>query len=53
MYKGICKNKGIKVEEVNSFYYAIERIIQGSNEEKQEFKEWFYSGNWIKENEGE
>ena len=53
MYKGILKETGITVNEDKAFNYAIHRLLDGTEEEKAEFKEWFYSGNWIKENEGE
>jgi len=53
-YKGICCEKGITVEEEKAFNYAIHRVLQGTEDEKAEFQEWFYSGNWVKEeNEGE
>lgn len=37
------------VPEESAFDYAIERITNGTIDEKQEFEEWFYSSNWIKE----
>lgn len=43
---------GIFVSEEDAYDYAMERISQ-DDDLKQEFKEmvveWFYSGNWIKE----
>lgn len=39
---------GIFVFEEDAYDYALERISQ-DDELKQEFVEWFYSGNWIKE----
>jgi len=48
---GIFNEKGIVVDEDNAFRYALERIAQGKPEEQQEFVEWFYSGNWVKEEE--
>ena len=39
---------GIFVAEEDSFDYAMERICL-DDDLKQEFVEWFYSGNWIKE----
>jgi len=51
MYKGICKEKGNSVDEESAFNYAILRILQGTEKEKSEFVEWFYSGDWIKEEE--
>lgn len=36
-----------------AFEYALERCMYGTPEDRKEFKEmlieWFYSGNWIKE----
>lgn len=40
---------GVFVREKDAYRYALERISHGTDEEKQEFVEWFYSGNWIKE----
>lgn len=45
-YKGIAT--GIFVPEEDAYEYALERISQ-DEELKQEFVEWFYSGNWIAE----
>ena len=39
---------GIFVPEEDAFEYALEQISL-DEEEKQDFVEWFYSGNWIKE----
>ncbi len=39
---------GIFVPEENAFEYALEQVSL-NKEEKQEFVDWFYSGNWIKE----
>lgn len=38
----------IFVPEEDAFDYALERISL-DEDLKQEFVEWFYSGNWIKE----
>ena len=38
----------IFVPDEDAYGYALERISQ-DEELKQEFIEWFYSGNWIKE----
>lgn len=38
----------IFVDEENAYDYALERVSQ-DDELKQEFVEWFYAGNWIKE----
>ena len=41
------------VPEDDAFDYALERCLHGTEEGKREFKEmlieWFYSGNWVKE----
>lgn len=38
---------GIFVSEEDAYSYAMERISQ-DEDLKQEFVEWFYSGNWIR-----
>ena len=41
------------VPEEEAFDYAFDRCMNGTEEEQKEFKvmlvEWFYSGNWVKE----
>jgi phenylalanyl-tRNA synthetase beta subunit len=41
------------VPEADAFEYALERCMNGIEAEQKEFKEmlvdWFYSGNWVKE----
>jgi hypothetical protein len=41
------------VSDEDAYAYAFERCTNGTDEEIQEFKEmlveWFYSGNWIRE----
>ena len=41
------------IPEEDAFEYALDRCMNGSEEEKEEFKkelvEWFFSGNWVKE----
>ena len=41
------------ITEEQAFEYALERCLFGSQEDKREFKsmliEWFFSGNFIKE----
>lgn len=39
---------GVFVPEEDAYGYALERISL-DEELKQEFVEWFYSGNWIEE----
>ena len=52
-YLGIGPEKGTAIEETEAFPYALERCLHGSTADKQEFEEmlveWFYSGNWVKE----
>lgn len=40
---------GVFVPEEDAYDYAMERLSLGTDEEKKEFVEWFYSGNWVKE----
>ena len=41
------------VPESEAYEYALERCLNGTEQDQKEFKEmlveWFYSGNWIKE----
>ena len=37
------------IPEEDAFDYALERLLDSTEEFKREFVEWFYSGNWIKE----
>ena len=52
-YLGIGPEEGIFIPEEFSFEYALARCIHGSLDDKKEFREmlveWFYSGNWVKE----
>ena len=48
-YVGIGPEQGKVVPLEKAFDYALEQITNGTDEEKQEFIEWFYSGNWYKE----
>ncbi|WP_162858234.1 hypothetical protein [Mediterraneibacter massiliensis] len=53
MYIGIGPERGTEVSEEQAYEYALGRCLHGSLQDQQEFKEmlveWFYSGNWIKE----
>lgn len=57
MYKGMTgtPEEGRIVEEEQAFDYALERSLHGTEEDQEEFREmlveWFYSGNWIEEEE--
>lgn len=52
-YLGIGPETGTFIPAESSFEYAMERCIHGTPDDKREFREmlveWFYSGNWIKE----
>lgn len=53
MYKGIGPEKGKCIDEEFALGYAMQRIME-NREEQQELVEWFFSGNWVKEdNNGE
>ncbi|WP_418763568.1 hypothetical protein [Enterocloster sp.] len=45
-YKGIGPEAGTIVEEDQAYQYALERCANATPEEKQEFVDWYYSGNW-------
>ena len=45
-YKGIGPEAGTIVEEDQAYQYALERCANATLEEKQEFVDWYYSGNW-------
>ncbi|MDB8711648.1 hypothetical protein [Mediterraneibacter gnavus] len=53
MYVGIGPEKDTVVTEGQAFDYALERCLHGTPDDQEEFKEmlveWFYSGNWVKE----
>lgn len=37
------------VPEEDAFDYALERLLDSTEDFKREFVEWFYSGSWVKE----
>ena len=47
--------ENIYVSDEDAFDYAFDRCMNGTEEEKEEFKEmlveWFYSGNWVRAKE--
>ena len=55
MYIGIGQEQDTVVSEEQAFDYALERCLHGAPHDQQDFKEllveWFYSGNWIKEDD--
>lgn len=50
-YRGIGPEKGRTVEELFSYEYAKAHLDELSEQDKKEFVEWFFSGNWYKEDE--
>lgn len=52
-YLGLGPENGAFVPEEKAYSYAIERCLRGTENDQKEFREmlveWFYSGNWIKE----
>ena len=56
-YTGIGPEYGKVVDEEQAFDYALERCLHGTIQDQEDFREilveWFYSGNWIKEDEGD
>ena len=52
-FVGLGPVKGTVVEEDQAYEYALERCLHGTAEEQEEFRrmliEWYYSGNWLKE----
>lgn len=54
-YRGIGPEEGNIIEQGQARTYALERCLNGTPEEQEEFngmlEDWYYSGNWIKEEE--
>lgn len=52
-YRGIGPEEGTFVPEDEAIQYALERCLHGPVDDVNEFRkalvEWFYSGNWVKE----
>ena len=52
-YVGVGPEQGEIVWEEDAYEYALDRCLHGSKEDQEEFKEmlveWFYSGNFVKE----
>lgn len=56
MYIGICKEAGRIIQQEEALEYALMRCMTVDKEEfvkefGKEIEEWFFSGNWIKEQE--
>lgn len=49
-YVGIQQEHGHVVDESEAYAYALQRVLADENEQK-EFVEWFYSGNWVTEDD--
>ncbi|MBC8586077.1 hypothetical protein H8705_10835 [Oscillospiraceae bacterium NSJ-64] len=47
IYKGICQESGKTVSIEDAYNYAIEHMSELPENEKLDFVEWFFSGNWI------
>lgn len=52
-YIGIRSEKDTVIEDDQAYEYALERCLHGTEEDQAEFRkmlvEWFYSGDWIYE----
>lgn len=51
LYIGSHEYKGVVVKEEDAFDYAKDHLDQLSDEDKQGFVDWFYSGNFMKKEE--
>ncbi|MGI6161415.1 MAG: hypothetical protein ACOYJD_05225 [Christensenellales bacterium] len=49
VYNGFGIESGSHVEADAAFAYALARLTRGNAALKEEFTEWFFSGNWILE----
>lgn len=48
-YIGFTENEGIVVPEEDAFEYAKNHLDELNERDKKEFVEWFFSGDFIKE----
>lgn len=52
-YIGIRSEKDTVIEDDQAYEYALERCLHGTEEDQEEFQkmlvEWFYSGDWLHE----
>ena len=51
-YRGIFSERGKIVEETDAYEYALNDVMN-NKEVQAEFVEWFFSGNWIREDDSE
>ena len=52
-YVGIGPERGREVEETAAFEYAANHLDDLPEEDKKDFVDWFFSGNWVKEDDEE
>ena len=52
-YVGIGPERGRGVEETAAFEYAANHLDDLPEEDKKDFVDWFFSGNWVKEDDEE
>ena len=54
-YIGFGPEEGHVVSEDKAFDYALERCLRGTIQDQEDFREevirWFYSDNWVEEDE--
>ena len=50
-YVGIGPEKGHEVEESDAFEYAVHHLDELPEGDKQDFIDWFFSGNWMRDYE--
>ena len=52
-YIGIRSERDAVIEDDQAYEYALERCLHGTVEDQEEFQkmlvEWFYSGDWLHE----
>jgi hypothetical protein len=52
-YEGMGDNFGIFVSIDQAFDYAMQQMPFEDEEAKEQFVDWFFSGNWVKVREGD
>lgn len=48
---GVGPEEGTFIPAEEAYTYALERCAMASEKEKEEFVEWYYSGNWTRTEE--
>lgn len=51
-YKGILKEDGLLIPDEDALIFALWRVLC-RGEGKEQFIEWFFSGNWLEAEEDE